>query len=552
MSQLSITWDRFPPQVRSMVLDQLMKDAGRGSLGLYATVSREWQRLIEHHNFSRIRVNAERLASFNSCVLPRTQPYVKYIWFCWELEEYKCCACAPEEGLDEMPVDSPSRDDNLRIKTALETFFGVLSKWAPAGDLVFDISVHSPSDSEHWFPHLSFEPDATMDREKVEKLELGGDEGDEKGDDESDDEGSDEKCQGRCDLIASPESIISTVFGKIMDRRTIESDAEEARWWRELPSVPAVTSVLLRQQTRRRWNPRSLGAMFSRFPRLQEIHYEPWREWDRYEQKTTDKGYESLLESVASANPQVRRITLFENFNESYADALITGYPRSEVFQCDTSRIPSAAVGRLVAQASLELEHLSASFMVDAGSFFAACHHNSSWTWPRLQTLILTTQVFVPGVDALRPAAKILERAAAAARKMPRLETLHIWNGREGLAASFRYQASPPSITWRGTWPHTVRHDVIYPWTEVACDRDPAAQLAVYHEAIDKRFVMKSHADAVHYLDLPATVVRPVSLQQIRLDDRVRAERRAVERQCMLNAIASGSDFDFDPAVPMV
>ncbi|KAK7975705.1 hypothetical protein PG989_014168 [Apiospora arundinis] len=193
MSQFSITWGSFPPLIRSMVLDQLMKDAGRGPLSLYATVSREWQRLIEQHNFSRIRVNAERLASFSYCVSPRTQPYVKYIWFCWELGEYECCACAPEEGLDEMPVDSPSRDDNLRIKIALETFFGVISKWAPAGDLVLDISVHSPSDSEHWFQHLSFEPDATMDREKVEKLELGGGEGDDKGDDESDDEGSEEE-----------------------------------------------------------------------------------------------------------------------------------------------------------------------------------------------------------------------------------------------------------------------------------------------------------------------------------------------------------------------
>ncbi|KAK8014231.1 hypothetical protein PG990_007527 [Apiospora arundinis] len=299
-------------------------------------------------------------------------------------------------------------------------------------------------------------------------------------------------------------------------------------------------------------NPRSLGAIFSRFSRLQEIHYEPWREWDRYEQKATDRGYESLLESVASANPQVRRITLFENFNNLYADTLITGYPRSEAFQCDTSRILSAAAGRLVAQASLELEHLSASFMVDAGSFFAASHRNSSWTWPRLQTLIPTTQVFGPGVDALRPTAKILERAATAARKMPRLETLHIWNGREPLAASFRYQASPPSITWRGTWPHTLRHDVIYPWKEVAYDRDPDTQLAVYREAIDKRFVMKSHADAVHYLNLPATVIRPVSLQKIRLGDIVRAERRVVERQCMLNLITSGSNSEFDTAVPML
>ncbi|KAK7963440.1 hypothetical protein PG988_010414 [Apiospora saccharicola] len=417
MSQFNITWGRFPPQIRSIILDRLMKDAD-SPLGLYATVSQEWQRLIEPHNFSRIRVNAERLASFSSCVSPRTQRYVKYIWFCWELEEYKCIACAPEEeGLDEMPVDSPSQDDN------------------------FCLIVHSPSDSQHWFQHLSFEPDAIIDREKVEKLESGNDEGPEG------------KCQRRRDLATSPESIISTVFGKILDKRTFESDAAEARWWRDLPSVPAVTSVLLRQQTRRRWNLRSLGRMFSRFPRLQEIHYEPWREWDRYEQQATDMDYEALLGSVASPNPQVRKVTLFENFNESYADALIMGHPRSEAFQCDTSRIPSPAVGRLVAKTSLQLEHLSASFIIDAGSFLAACHDSVYWTWPRLKTLILTTQVFVPDADALHAIEKILARAAAAARRMPQLETLHIWNGREGLAASFRYQASPPPSPGGGPGP---------------------------------------------------------------------------------------------------
>lgn len=167
--------------------------------------------------------------------------------------------------------------------------------------------------------------------------------------------------------------------------------------------------------------------------------------------------------------------------------------------------------------------------MIDAGSFRAACHDNPSWKWPRLKTLVLTTQVFLPGNDAIYPTAMILSRAAAAAaaRQMPRLEILHIWSGREGLAASFRYQASPPSITWRGTWTHTLRDAVIYLWKEVAYVRNPEAQLAVYYEAPDNRLAMKSHADAVHYLNLPALVISPVSLQQIRLEDSVREERRS-------------------------
>lgn len=318
-----------------MVVDQWMKDAGGASLGPYATVSQEWQRLIEQHTFSRIKLNTERLVSFRSCLSPRKQLYVKYIWFCWELEEYECSACAPQERLDEMPAELPSRADNLRIKSALETIFGVLGTYPTTCDLVLDISVHSHSDSEHGFEHLSFEPDVTMDREKLEKLES------------RDGEGPQEKCRPRRNLVPSPESTISTVFGKIMDRRNFENDAEEALWWRQWPSVPAVKSVLLlRQQTRRRWNPRLLGRMFSRFPRLQEVNYEPWREWDSNEQEANDKGYESLSESVVYANPQVQRITLFENVNESYADTLIRGHPgvRHSSVTTPASRAPPWAV----------------------------------------------------------------------------------------------------------------------------------------------------------------------------------------------------------------
>ena len=133
------------------------------------------------------------------------------------------------------------------------------------------------------------------------------------------------------------------------------------------------------------------------------------------------------------------------------------------------------------------------------------------------------------------------------------MPTLHIRNGREGLAVSFRYQASPtPSITWRGTYPLTLRQDMVQPWKDVAYGRGPDAHLAVYHEAPDKRFVIKSHADAIHYLGLPASVVRAVSLQQMRLEDRVRADRKKSRQQAALLLIACGKQVEFGEALPMV
>lgn len=52
------------------------------------------------------------------------------------------------------------RTDTIVITTALQDLFLALSAWEPNGrSLLLDISVHCPSDSEHWFKYLTFGPD---------------------------------------------------------------------------------------------------------------------------------------------------------------------------------------------------------------------------------------------------------------------------------------------------------------------------------------------------------------------------------------------------------
>jgi hypothetical protein len=79
---------------------------------------------------------------------------------------------------------------------------------------------------------------------------------------------------------APPRPAIHKVFHPFMDEGPFGSEALEYQWWDQLPLVPIVTSLLLRQQNRRRWKPDLLAHMFARFPRLEEVYYEPWREWD--------------------------------------------------------------------------------------------------------------------------------------------------------------------------------------------------------------------------------------------------------------------------------
>jgi hypothetical protein len=156
MTADKISWYCLPVEIRISVLEVLLQDGC--SLAGFATVSREWQIIIERHNFARINLTSSRLADFGS-IIHRNRTLVRYVWLCLELQEYDCAKCAPQS--EEMW--GISYTDNILITTALLHLFSALSAWEPNGNLLLDISVHSPSDSEHWFKYLTFGPDIPSD-----------------------------------------------------------------------------------------------------------------------------------------------------------------------------------------------------------------------------------------------------------------------------------------------------------------------------------------------------------------------------------------------------
>jgi hypothetical protein len=116
----------------------------------------------------------------------------------------------------------------------------------------------------------------------------------------------------------------------------------------------------------------------------------------------------------------------------------------------------------------------------------------------------------------------MLQAAAAAAIKMSQLETLEIWNGRKGLAALFKYQAfrdiREAIIIWRGTWKLTIEPSVTQAW-EAVVHRYDGWRFNVVEERLDEAAI-KSHGDAIHDLMLSSEVVRPISLQQIQIEQK--------------------------------
>ncbi|KAL7895681.1 hypothetical protein HDV63DRAFT_400986 [Trichoderma sp. SZMC 28014] len=494
-----MSWHRFPLEIKYEILQKLIDDGGK--LANFAIVSREWQEKIEPHTFARIRLTASRLANFDA-MTSRNRSLVRYLWLCLELDKYCCLDCAYQG------THNTNDDENDTIMKALQKLFSVLNTWAPDSNLTLDISVYSPSDSEHWLPHLTFEPDTPRVTRGPRQI--------------IDQTGRARAVDDRHDLNNvlvehyTPGNAINRVFGEIMNPdQTIFlpflDDDQEDEWWQQLPLVPAVTSVFLRQQNRRRWKPQSLAQMFSRLPMLRELYYEPWREWSNQEQNSRDETHLHLLKYLSLTG--VKNLTVFENFNEKYAESFKT---MDNAFKIN--RTPSTALGRLLSKASLNFEALSGSFMVDACDFFSK-HDQSSQEWPNLTSLVLTSQLLTPQqsrVDIM----DMLERAGLAATRMPKLKIMQVWNGRKGLAALFKYELLKEHraaiITWKGTWDLILQPSVVETWGAVT-NRRGGFELGVVYEKLDDATI-RSHGDAIVELKVSERVVRPISLQQIRTD----------------------------------
>lgn len=264
-----------------------------------------------------------------------------------------------------------------------------------------------------------------------------------------------------------------------------------------------------------------------------------------------DLEYLKLFLSIRMYNKTLKRVVIFENFNQQYPIIIqrLNG-------ECNNIRKPNPVIGRLVALASVTFEHLAASFLVDASDFFQLnpgwkwadlfditkpayklefSHHRSLFRpvskWPRLSSLALTSKHFTPDGDPAEIGA-VLQAAAVAAMNMPQLEIMEIWNGRKGLAALFKYETSrkyrQATITWRGTWRLIMEQSVIQAW-EAVLQQWGGWRLNIVQETLDEA-VIKSHGDAIHYLELSNEVIRPISLQQIRHEQKAMEGREDAQQ----------------------
>ncbi|KAF5665546.1 oxidoreductase [Fusarium denticulatum] len=215
---------------------------------------------------------------------------------------------------------------------------------------------------------------------------------------------------------------------------------------------------------------------------------------------------------IANIHPStLRTLTVFQDYCHKYVRFARRLYDPTRVY-VDNRRWVRENTKQFAAR-NLDLQVLSVSFLASAEDFFSDCQ--SDWTWKNLQTIILTTRQFNPDIISEAVSA-VLQSAAQVALRMPRLETMVLWNTkRMRHATSFTYRRTKLSATiaWCSTMdldfdPYTVRA-----WEEVARKH---GQPYLWRE---KRRTGKvgiiSHGHAIRLLELPPQVIDPESRRQI-------------------------------------
>lgn len=257
-------WDSLPVEIQIHILEALVlhEDSAR-----YASICRAWQTIIERKIFACLKVTRSRLAGFSD-IGYRHRHLVKYIWFSIEPSEYHCPHCGGEGICDWHQVPTKT------IRKAIQDLVIQLSTWEPSGSLILDISVKAPSALRHSSSTIQYGPGVISELyQGPKKAKI-------------------IQCSHWLHDITSVQGPAGYLFNKTTDVSKPEPEPSQG-----MPKTRAVTSLLLRRQTRRLWKSEVLEELLDLLPEVHEIHYEPWRDWRRMEKRPTNtsKARDTLL-----------------------------------------------------------------------------------------------------------------------------------------------------------------------------------------------------------------------------------------------------------------
>jgi len=453
------SWRSLPPELRLMVLRELkLLEASqpccetglpvaeavptpRYTWARYAMVNKEFRAFFEAISFGSLYLSQEDLPYFGSIMQGERRTFVRHIGLRVHLPTYDCSRCRTPESAEE------TRENNTIFTNAVWDLMTILSHWSaesfgspskPKKPFTLELGAFSPSDGQHLCKNLQLHMSDLRPRchpRLVELRELPEIKRDaefnmshywnEKGNRVKNPHGG-----ARQRLFGHPDGLTFDWLASPL----AASSGERKR----LPDVSVVTCLTIpRSHYRYISVPEALEPLIGSLTQLEALRYEPWRGIKTRPvpgRTIRDIQHRQLLDLV-KAKQSLECIYMIESFSKS--------------FHFNTGARCSPALGRALARASRNMKSIVGAFNVDARDFFHEFWSNSKngggrlsmeppkrVEWKNLETLCLTSATLNP-----RDCDRLLLAAAAAAKRMPMLRFLELWNatGKTGHACYFRW-----------------------------------------------------------------------------------------------------------------
>jgi hypothetical protein len=321
----------------------------------------------------------------------------------------------------------------------------------------------------------------------------------------------------------------------------------------KFPEVEAVSTLIIRRQFYRDIATPSLIKILSEsFRFIAGFNRENWRIVKKTSRRTDDARYapdprytgRRINYLLYSALPtSLKRLNLFENFHPYLHGGKDTKQPRSSKIQI----LPSLAIS------APNLEHLSISFLTDAIDCLGLRNHigkadiadHVTAPLPNLRSIALTSQEFLrPTQDRVTTKTAItnlLEAAAAATTRLPRLEIMEIWNWEQegwlvdqrGRACVFRcemasvmgFEQRRPMLTLQTNWGTKYKVKIgdraIDAWEAVVCSRTNTHSSPWSLVSVEKPLPQgdyRNYGAVLNSLRLRNLILEPRSLLQAQFD----------------------------------
>ncbi|KAJ4269927.1 hypothetical protein NW762_001598 [Fusarium torreyae] len=518
-------FDSLPPKLLAKVLNLVANEAQQSRIASYATVNKSWQSFFEVKTFQSLFIEQDDLENFERIVVNKRRQYVKHIWLRIDLHEatttYKVPPRPSTTFLSKMGqlilpcqrlghVWGPATED-CTFTMSICRLWRILSKWETrSGEssqgLTLELMADKPTPKTKLYPYKDYSATEKTDSYK-EYLATGSIESYKS----SKDVHSVYVNLYELDKNLGPiftnwwRGVLNDLFG--FRPLSLGYSKNHEVWHNgdyeipQLPKVPVVTKFLTRKPQFREIHASALDKIIQSLPCVENISIERWRSPVLAREQHWCK--DAAVPFGISLPPSIKTLSLYGEtsyvFNSWSADMVNT-----------------MALANALQQYGKHLENLSVSHLIDAKDFFSAFWPTNSDSmteslpeWHHLRTLSLTSEILT--TDTKQDTNNLLCAAARAAKKMPNLQLLELWNGKKKQACVFRYRvaASVNAITWLGTHVDTPDRQVIEAWNKTSMARG-RSDLRAFAIRLDCEEII-SAGTVLRYLDLRSQIMHPVS-----------------------------------------